>query len=72
VLAPAGLVAAVEEVVAAVPEGAAINLAGRTGVRELASAAACLPCSRKAQRRCRKSLCTDDLTVQRVRRAADA
>ncbi|MGB3088171.1 MAG: glycosyltransferase family 9 protein [Phycisphaerae bacterium] len=27
-----------EEVVAAVPEGAAINLAGRTGVRELAAA----------------------------------
>lgn len=116
--------AAVEGVVAAAPEGAAVNLAGRTGVRELAaavslcdlfitpdtgpmhlaaaldvplvaifsvtspadvgprgpsarhtiitSAAPCLPCSRKAQRRCRKSLCTDDLTVQRVRRAADS
>ena len=36
------------------------------------SLADCRPCSPKVQRRCRKSLCTDDITPRRVCEAADA
>lgn len=116
--------AAVAEVASVLPAGAAIDLCGRTGVRDLAatialcdlfitpdtgpmhvaaaldvplvamfsvtraadigprgphgrhtilgSAAPCLPCDRRMQSRCRQSRCTDDLTVDRVRAAAEA
>jgi len=113
----------VAKVAAMLPDGAAINLAGRTDLRELAAAVAecdllitpdtglmhvaaaldvplvavfsvtsasevgprgpggrhtivaseapCLPCPRSLQKHCPRSLCTDDLTVDRVRQAVE-